>query len=154
MKFLKETLFYNYILYLIGKLRIYCFFEVLEPLSIDSLKTEKVSILKFRESFNNFMSDNNLRWSGFIYLVGSNDIREFCITLQQLIKLTPNLVFYHIYLNQTRMIVGDFLNLFANKFNVYLRILTLLTFWRIVFCFYTVLLRKLTGLVLLKGCQQ
>lgn len=153
-KKLKENLFYSYIIYLMEKFRIYCFFEVLEPLCLDGLKSEKVSLLKFRESFNKVSSLNVLRWSGLIYLVGSTDVKEFCVTLQNLIKSTPNVVFYHIYFERTRMVFGEFLMLFVNKLTVYIRIVKLLSLWSFFVCSYRILIRNLTGLLLLKICQQ
>jgi len=115
MKNSKETLFENYILYLIKTLKIYCLFEILEPVTFEKLNLDQTILLKFRESFGkkNPNSTNNfkkVRWSGFIYLLGCNNLRSFCINLEKIFKVTPNIILYHFHFEDTKMIFNEFLS--------------------------------------------
>ncbi len=158
MKSIKETLFHNYLLYLIKSLKIYCLFEVLEPVAFEKLNLDETILLKFRESFGKINTNSTkdlkrVRWSGFIYLLGCNNLKAFCKNLEKILKVTPNIIFYHFYFQGTKMVINEFLFLLVNKFNINLRLLQLVSFYRIVHVLYFSLFKKVNNLLLLNTCQ-
>lgn len=158
MKDLKGNLFHNYVLYLVKSLKVFCFFEILEPINFEKLNLDKTVLLKFRETFGktkfrSITTFNKLRWSGFIYLLGGNDLKAFCISLEKIFKITQNVIFYHFYFQDSKMVINEFFLLLLNKFNLYFRLLQLLFFYNVVLVLYFSLVKKVNNLLLLKTCQ-